>query len=205
MADSAHTTNSSQRRKCCIEGCGRDAIIRSLCNRHYLAARAAKKLDEFPRMKRSVANGEPLRYLQSLVGDQRTECLIWPYSKDRDGYGVVGCFQSKLPSTNAHRLMCIWTHGNPPDEQHQASHACGVSSCVNPNHIRWLTVGDNNRERRVHGTMPCGVKSRSAKLTTEAVEAIRADTRRHIDIAKDYGCGQSHVSRIKLGKSRTIS
>ena len=134
----------------------------------------------------------------SLVG----RGILWPYLKDRDGYGIVGCAKSNLPSSRAHRLICVWTHGPVEDPRLQASHACGSASCVNPNHIRWLDVGDNNRERRIHGTMPKGATSGSAKLTEEQIAGIRNDTRRQVDIAASYGCSQTHVSRIKRGESR---
>ena len=45
-----------------------------------------------------------------------------------------------------------------------------------------------------------GVRNYNTKLSEEAVESIRSDTSRQVDIAEKHGISQAHVSDIKSGK-----
>lgn len=52
-----------------------------------------------------------------------------------------------------------------------------------------------------NGVFNGGEKSAGAKLTEAQAIAILADTRRHADIAKDYGITRAAVSHLKRGKT----
>jgi hypothetical protein len=41
------------------------------------------------------------------------------------------------------RKVCEEKNGPPPTSTHQASHICGVSMCVNPDHLLWETPSQN--------------------------------------------------------------
>lgn len=197
MAKSAHITNPSQSRKCSVDGCDRKHCARGLCAKHY------QRLRVYGTTELSRAeNGAPEQFLRNLKGHTGTECILWPFSIDRHGYGRIGCKQSGLPAKTAHRLVCIWEHGLPPFDGAEAAHSCGNERCVNPRHLRWKSTLENNRERLAHGTLQRGEKNWAAKLTDAQADAIKNDPRRQVEIAASYGCSQSHVSRIKRGECR---
>ena len=52
-----------------------------------------------------------------------------------------------------------------------------------------------------NGTFQGGEKSAGSKLTESQALAILADTRRHADIAQDYGITRAAVSQLKRGKT----
>lgn len=64
--------------------------------------------------------------------------------------------------------------------------------------LRWATPTQNNFDDKLaHGTLLKGSKVGNAKLGEAEVKAIRADSRSHSLIAKDFSVSQSLVSRIK--------
>lgn len=147
-----------------------------------------------------AAYGSAIAFLREHLSYSEDKCLIWPFAVDRHGYPRVGSKKSPLEARTAHRLMCIWKHGQPPFDGAEAAHSCGVRKCVNPIHIRWKTRLANNRERYLHGTMPMGESVGGSKLTEQQVLEIYADQRRQVDIAAEYGCAQTLVSKIKRGE-----
>jgi hypothetical protein len=68
--------------------------------------------------------------------------------------------------------------------------------------LAWGTREENEADKERHGTKLYGTAVYGAKLTDEQVQSIRMDPRRQIDIAREYGIGQQHVSKIKLGQCR---
>lgn len=49
------------------------------------------------------------------------------------------------------RVVCIWFHGAPPTEGHEAGHTCpgGENAlCINPRHLEWMTREENERYKR---------------------------------------------------------
>jgi hypothetical protein len=91
-------------------------------------------------------------------------CLIWPFGRNTHGYGLL---TRKGLANSAHRYICELANGPPPTPQHQAAHSCGRGhdGCVNPRHLSWKTVSENQLERAPH----LGRR----KLTAEQVEEIR--------------------------------
>lgn len=140
-----------------------------------------------------------IAWLESHVDHTGKECLIWPFGRDSDGYGITGI---KGRTYNAHRVMCILANGEPPTEKHQASHSCGNGhlACVNPRHLSWKTGAENQLDRATHGTRSSGCRS---KLTQEIVDSIRAfgDKLSHREIALRFGVARSNVTKIINGKT----
>jgi hypothetical protein len=116
------------------------------------------------------------------------------------GYEVV-TLQNEAGKTTktVHRLACKAFHGQPPCEALHAAHNNGNRRDNRKTNLRWATAVENVADKRVHGTMRCGVGERQglAKLTEEEVKAIRADARMLKDIAKDYGVGVGTVHAVK--------
>lgn len=125
------------------------------------------------------------------------ECLIWPFSVDRGGYGLVRrCTRRE----GAHRVMCELVHGSPPDSGYQAAHSCGKGhlGCVNPCHLSWKTRSANRRDY----TDSCDCGAPAYKLTEEDIKTIRdlLPTTTNSEIAKRFGVTFTHISKIRNGK-----
>jgi hypothetical protein len=134
-----------------VHGCERFAIYgpHGFCWKHW---------DRWRRhgspLKGRAFRGEPLRYFREVVllfgGDN---CLSWPYSRNKQGYGIL---RTEEGSTRlVHRLACEAVHGSPPFPRAVAGHSChaGQFGCVNPQHVSWMTQGDNIAMSRAAGRM----------------------------------------------------
>ena len=64
-------------------------------------------------------------------------CLLWPFSKNENGYGMLG---HEGKTRKARSLMCELAHGPKPTSKHRAGATCGPNhSCVHPAHLKWMT------------------------------------------------------------------
>jgi hypothetical protein len=122
-------------------------------------------------------------------------CLIWPYTTKRAGYPAFG---KNGKTYSVHRFMCELAHGAPPDD-YVAAHSCnrGFDGCVNPHHLSWKTIAENQMDR------PDGKGKRTrSKLTREIAAEIRATAGKEpADVtAAKYKIGVSTVRQIRLGQ-----
>ena len=135
---------------------------------------------------------------ESYDGD---DCLVWPYARDAQGYGVVA---RGGKSTRAHRVVCRRVQGDPPSEGHHAAHSCGRGheGCINRKHLKWSTPQENSADKELHGTTARGHKIWSAKLTERDVCEIRkllSLGRTHRAIAAEFGVDHRTIGRISSG------
>ena len=142
-------------------------------------------------------NGRGVQWIRAHLDHDGSECLIYPYHKDDHGYGVVG-YLGKL--YRASRLMCIFKHGAPPSDAHQAAHSCGNGhlACTHPDHVFWRTPQENRLESNQHGT---GNRKALRRLTIDQVETIRASGRSYFDLAEEYGVHRDTIGKIKRGET----
>lgn len=158
---------ANSKRICSIPNCSNTIAARELCDKHYRRWRTHGD----PLHKTQASPGEPLLFLQTnMFYDETVDCLLWPFSKMRYGYGhlqIAGKFHP------AHRVMCELTHGSAPTETHQAAHSCNVPGCVNPNHLRWATPKENIADQMDHGTAVFGENHPSSFLNEADVRSIR--------------------------------
>ncbi len=174
-------------------GCANKPIARGLCTLHY------SRLQASPEFTPIIApKGSSLAFLEGLVGHKGNDCVRWPYSRNKQGYGWAWVGGKTV---SAHRMMCEMAHGSPPPAA-DASHSCGkgYEGCVNPQHLRWATRKENIRDQFVHGTFQLGERHHNHKLTADQVSRIFRDERTLLEIAKDFGCCKSTVSHIKTGR-----
>lgn len=123
-------------------------------------------------------------------------CLIWPFHTRRAGYAACN---NQGRTVSVHRLVCELVHGDPP-AGHVAAHSCnrGHDGCVNPHHLSWKTIAENQMDR------PDGKGQRKrTKLTQDDVDQIRAMqgiVERSI-IARRFGICMSSVRQIQGGET----
>lgn len=185
---------------CSVEGCSEPVKSKGFCSSHY---------------KRNLYYGDPLggrpvltprgaakRYFNEVVmAYEGDECLIWPFNRDSYGYG---CVSENGRNTQAHRVVCKRTHGDPPTPKHQTAHSCGKGhlGCVTKRHLSWKTRKENEADKVLHGTVAAGDRNGMAKLTAIDVATIRGllghATQRAI--ANQFGVHQSTVAAIKSGE-----
>jgi hypothetical protein len=134
--------------------------------------------------------GRSLQWLRDRVTFPNNDCLIWPFSKNENGYGTLGV--NGKPQ-KAHRFMCQIVHGEPPTDKHQAAHACGNRACVNPRHLSWKTRSENEADKKLHGRVGAGRKQ--THLTPDDVAFIRASkgTITAEKLAAQFGLSRSGI------------
>ena len=141
------------------------------------------------------------RYEVSSLGRVRGRNGLKTPTKEKSGYWRVGlCRGGHRLSFLVHRLVLAAFVGPCP---------AGLESCHeddDPNNnrlsnLRWDTPRANAADRDTNGGTARGEESPVAKLTEADVRAIRAACGRQVDIAAQFGVGQTHVSRIRRGEA----
>jgi hypothetical protein len=142
-------------------------------------------------------NGPGIRWLRAHINHDGKECLIWPYSRNHQGYGQAARLGKII---KANRLMCILAHGDPPTPKHHAAHSCGNGhlGCVHPRHFSWKTPQENRMESNKHGT-GYGRKGKK-ELRPEVVLRIRNSPKSYLEIADEFGVYWVTVGKIKRGE-----
>lgn len=127
-----------------------------------------------------------------------TECVEWPRSVGSAGYGKL-CF--KYRDYSAHRVSYQIHKGEIPDGMmvlHDPE-VCNNRKCVNPNHLRLGTPGENQRDRRIAGTDIRGERVAGAKLEAGDVLEIRRLRKAgatEMELAKRYGVHRTSINFI---------
>lgn len=182
---------------CSVEGCDKICRTAGMCSKHYQRQRTGRPLDTPDRLFRGARE----KFAETAALAATDECIEWPYSKFRDGYGRT---RFRGVNTYAHRAVCTLAHGEMPVGMSDAAHSCNNRSCVNPRHLRWATHADNEGDKVVHGTLRFGEKVNFAKLTAADVIEIRRLLAERIlvqsKIAERFGISQGGVSLIATGK-----
>lgn len=103
-----------------------------------------------------------------------------------------------------HRAIAEAFHGPCPDGM-QCCHLDGDKSNNSAGNLRWDTPSANNRHKDMHGTSPRGARNPMAKLTPEAVEAMRAARdetgKSYAGIAQDFNVSTMTAFRAISGQS----
>lgn len=91
---------------------------------------------------------EELYLIFDAIHPDENGCRIWPYGKDRCGYGFPHIGHSRK---YAHRVALERKLGVNLPPTVYALHTCDVPSCVNPEHLYAGTPGDNMRDMKKRG------------------------------------------------------
>jgi hypothetical protein len=136
-----------------------------------------------------------LEFVEEIALRHRgSTCLIWPYKLNKHGYGSIS------QGVNAHAYVCLRANGSRPTIKHVAAHGCGVRSCVNPLHLRWATVAENNDQRYAQHNRAVG-KFGAEKLSYKDALSIRVSPATGSALARQYGVSSSTISEIRSGKT----
>jgi len=99
-----------------------------------------------------------------------------------------------------HRLVLLAYLGQCPDGM-EACHNDGNSLNNNLNNLRWDTHISNELDKFKHGTILCGEKNFTAKLTNNQVIEIINSKLSLREISQKYGITKSTACKIKLRQS----
>lgn len=124
----------------------------------------------------------PLEYIENANG-----CWIWQRGKTSAGYGMTNVNGSRV---YAHRALYEKYRGQIPKGM-VIDHLCGITSCVNPDHLEPVFQHINSW------------RGRKSVLTKEQVLEIRRQVstgRTSAKIADDFGISASYISSIVTGK-----
>jgi hypothetical protein len=185
------------------------SIAKGLCPKHYkrqrrLGGTGVEYLLKGPRRESS----ELWAFIHAAVEYEGDDCLIWPFSADTSGYGLI---HWKGKQWKAHRLVLALVTGYAPTGRLiVAAHApviCHTRLCLNPRHLRWDTAANNGLDKWLDkwldGTQEHGEAVRLAKLTRKDVWAIRKSGESTYVLACRYGVSTTQVSHIMNGRSWT--
>jgi hypothetical protein len=125
-------------------------------------------------------------------------CWPWHATRTAKGYGRVNIQRTYFL---AHRVAYVLYKGPIPDGVgfHGTCllHRCDNPECVNPNHMFFGTVEENNNDMARKNRSAYGVRANTAKLDDEKVRAIRTSSATVASIARMYGVGWSCVHKIR--------
>lgn len=147
--------------------------------------------------------GRAIALIREHMNDEDGPCLIWPMSRDWQGYGQFG-FEGK--QLRASRYMCELVNGPPPTPEHHAAHSCGRGheGCYHPKHLFWKTPTENQMDSVAHGTVR-KVGTPRQKLSEANIEEIRAlatGGMKQYEIAAKFGVRRESVGQILRGAWR---
>ncbi len=171
--------------------CGGTAIARRLCKPCYYRLRKKGLLGAHGRLTATDVFWTRI--------DKSGTCWNWTGASRGDGYGVITMSDGRI--VRAHRFAYEATHGPIPAGL-VVMHACDNRACCNPAHLSVGTRGDNHRDAVAKGRNAFGERSGHARLSSEEIAEIRADTRTHALIAASFGTSQGYVSMVRNWKVR---
>jgi len=183
---------ANPKRICSVPNCDKPSRRWGLCSPHSDRQRAhGDPLADVP-----FKNEAPKFFWDVVVPFKGEQCLPWPFSITRFGYG---CLVTDGKREQVHRKALIAVTGAPPDPDMHAAHNCGNRSCCNPTHLRWATAKENASDKAIHGTEIFGARNGSNKLTEQQVRIIR-DSRgkvSQIELANQFGVSRGTVGEIQ--------
>lgn len=183
---------------CEVDGCGLPSKTRKMCIKHY--KRWYKYGDPHRVMVKQTPAGEPLSFIMEVIQSDTDDCVIWPYSVYKDGYGSI---RYEGVSRNAHSVSLELFTGERPDGKVAAHEplVCHNPACINPKHLRWASRKENMHDRLLDETDLRGEKHPNSKLSERDVLDIRSSKESGPSLARKYNLNsRSTINKIKSGK-----
>lgn len=184
---------------CSVAGCQRQKLARGWCKAHLSRWRRYGT----PLAGRAMNGEQPNYYAEVVLRHEGPDCLIWPYSRSKDGYAYMHRNGRKV---RVQRAVCEDVYGPAPFLGAEAAHSCGKGSlaCVSKRHLRWATHADNIADKAAHGTNARGSDVWAAKLCSNDILSIRsliADGKSLSSIARQFKVARSTIQAIDTGKT----
>ena len=135
--------------------------------------------------------GAPLmqRLMSRCIPEPNSGCWLWEGGIVGRGYGVA--FLPGGKPTSAHRAMLI-AHGVKLTPNDVVMHACDMPGCVNPEHLRVGTQGDNMADMNRKG------RHRPAyKIPAKERQLIREDDTPAWAVALWFGVSIKTIRNIR--------
>ena len=154
---------------CSVTGCERPLESLEFCLAHY--KRFRRHGDP---LGGRIANGTLFSFASAALENDTEDCILWPFSKDRHGYGRMSVAGKDVTVS---RWVCERVHGPPPNEDgYDARHKCGNGhlGCITKNHLQWGTRQQNCDDAVAQGRTPRGEGHYNARLAETEVRTIRA-------------------------------
>lgn len=137
----------------------------------------------------------------SIAFRNKDECWGWPNYISPDGYARLRVNGKMM---KAHRYSLELAKGPPTRVRRFAAHdplICNNSKCFNPEHLRWASKIENERDKKLAGTKIQGEKSPLSKLSKKDVIEIRVKGLSSLECSKTYNISRSQARRIISKKS----
>jgi hypothetical protein len=133
---------------------------------------------------------------RNSIPEPNSGCWLWCGSVNSWGYGRL----DKRSERQAHRLSYL-TFKGPISPDALVLHSCDVTCCVNPDHLRLGTGGDNVQDAIARGrhVAPRGNQHPNAKLTPSDVVAIRSSAETVSELARRFNVSRRAIRFVKDG------
>ena len=183
---------------CAVEDCNTPSRRNGFCAKHaYLF-----KVNGDPLVRKHMHGDAQSYYRNTVIQYDGDDCIIWPFHKDADGYGLIW---RNGRNVKVHRAICEDVHSPSPFVDRLAIHSCGNGhlGCCSRRHVSWGSAQDNADDREDHGRTRRGEDAGPAKLSDQDVLEIRilAASSSQEEIAKRFGVTQGTISHILTGKT----
>ena len=140
---------------------------------------------------------EKLEFMSAAIESDSDECIIWPFNKDRDGYG----WMNHVGQRRAHRVAFSLKNGGIGGKMH-VMHSCDNPSCINPKHLSLGTHQDNmlDMSRKGRAVLPAadnrGERHGKSKLTEADVVRIRNSKSSHLELSLEFNVARQTISDV---------
>lgn len=130
----------------------------------------------------------------------------WRFLKpqpDGDGYLALNLYRDGRPHRRKVHLLVLEAFVGPRPNSLQGCHNNGVLTNCAVGNLRWDTPAANQHDRLAHGTDSRGTRNGNARLTEQAVRAIRAALAAGAikkSLAEAHGVAPSTISAIASGR-----
>lgn len=127
-------------------------------------------------------------------------CWTWTAALDHHGYGR---FWVGRRNVGAHRFALALETGDRPGMC--ALHSCDNPPCVNPAHLRWGTLKDNQRDvverGRRSGTHAEAWATKLTRADAEEIRRLLAEGESKERLGRMFGVSARMVAKIERGQS----
>ena len=166
-----------------------------------------KDIRLIPGCENYFAGNEGVIYSNKVPGpSKKTPKLkqLKPSIQSSGKYYIVSVIiNGKRKTHRVHRLVCMAFHGEPPFKGATVSHKDGNWKNNDKNNLEWLTMSDNHKMKRIHGTDDNGVKNSRRIIDIDTLKKIinllaNSDLT-HKQIREKFGLKRVFISKIKNG------